>query len=202
MPDEQFQRQRRNLVLMSSLVMFVNAVGGRISKISLLGNEFTLSNPDAMPTILGIALGYLLLRYIQYAHELENKGFKDRFLQRVETYLRPYLLNREHARSNSELSRAYPDKGMVEVESLTMFHKAMRPNTAAVSFAPKDQGAVIDENELHVSNAELIWPFIRSSFYILIRTRLATDFVFPPILAFLAYATYLKPVRDALSVWL
>lgn len=43
MHDEGFIRQRRNLILMSLVVLAVNVAGARIERLSLLGNEITLT---------------------------------------------------------------------------------------------------------------------------------------------------------------
>lgn len=193
MGDDLFQRQRRNLVLMSSLVLFVNITGGEITKIRLLGNELILRNPSTLPLLLAIVLAYFFLRFAQYAHEVENKGFRDRFFKRIELYLGPYLLKREFYNPKADLRRNYPNIADIEIEGpVTMFHKAMPENTAAVTFVGKQGGAVIDYSDLHVAKRELIWPYVRAGFYICVRTRLVTDYVLPVFLTIAAFASFIK----------
>ncbi|WP_283743818.1 hypothetical protein [Sideroxydans sp. CL21] len=205
MPEQLFQRQRRNVILMASVVIFINTTGAKLAKVNILGNMLDIANPTAMPKIFGIVLGYFLWRYFQYTHEIENKGFKERFHRRAEHYLGPYLLKREFLRKDSKLAQHFSRSKDIKVNDVTMFHSAMPPNTAAASFEHKDDmkvDGVIDENELHVSDVELILPFIRASIYIVVRTRLVTDYVFPPMFAVLAFSTYFSCVQSLLKSWL
>lgn len=205
MTDELFQRQRRNVMLMASVVIFINTTGANLKQVNILGNMLDINNPTAMPKIIGIVLGYFLWRYLQYAHEIENKGLKQRFYKRAEYYLGPYLLKREYSRNGSRLSQQFSRLKDIKVSGdVAMFNQAMPPNTASVSFEHKDDmkvDGIIDENELHVSNVELIWPFIKAGTYIVFRTRLVTDYVFPPMFALLAYSTYSSCVQSLLKSW-
>lgn len=195
MVDDLFQRQRRNLVLMSTLVLFINLTGGELQKISLLGNELVLKDTSALPNLLAVVMGYFLLRFAQYAHDIENKGFRDRFFKRVEYYLAPYLLKRTYFDPRADLRKHYPKLEDIEVhEPVAMFNDAMPDNKAAVSFVGKPGGLVMDYHDLHVSNWELVVPFVRAGVYLCIRTRLVTDYVFPVALSISAFASFIKQV--------
>jgi hypothetical protein len=71
-----------------------------------------------------------------------------------------------------------------------MFDQAMPKNTAAMSVVHKDGGVVHEMNDLKVSNVELVVPFIRAGLYVLIRTRLATDYVVPVAIALTAIGSF------------
>lgn len=199
--EEAFFKQRRNLIATALLAIFLNVAGGELKKLNLLGNEIEFTNPSAIPAALGLALTYFVIRYLQYAHDVEDKGFAKRFYERVERYLAPYVMKREFKRPNSYLSQCYKELNEIEVESFTMFHEAMPPNTAAASFVGKQGGTVVDEN-VDVSNWELLLPFARAAIYIVFRTRLATDYVLPIVIAIAAYSTYLAVVREFIATWL
>ncbi len=204
MSEDLFQRQRRNLILTAAVVVFINTTGAVLTKMNILGNELEIKNPIAMPTIFGVVLGYFLWRFFQYAHEIEDMGFKENFLRRVEHYLGPYLLRREFLRKGSKLSQHFSRVKDIKVLHVAMFNKAMPPNTAAVSFEHKDDmkvDGIIDEGELYVSNAALIVPFIRAGIYICVRTRLVTDYFFPPLFAALAFLSYFSDVQALLKSW-
>lgn len=201
MIEEHFNKLRRNLVLMSVLVLFVNVTGAKLNKVNLLGNEITLPNPDSLPLYMAIVLLYFLVRYVQYMHDIEDKQFRTRFFKRVEKNLEPYILNREHRNEKTGLKMHYPDINSLEYYgSLTMFNEAMPKNTAAASFCGKEGGAVIDLNEIHISNYELIRPFILSALYIIFRTRLVTDYVFLIAICLLAYSSYMEFIKRWLQV--
>lgn len=201
MSEDLFQRQRRNVILMASVVIFVNITEANLTTVNVLGNTLNIGNPAAMPKIFGIVLGYFLWRYSQYAHEIENKGFKDRFYKRAEYYLGPYLAKREFLKKGSTLIQHFSRLKDIKVTDVVMFHSAMPPNTAAVSFEDKDdmkvKGTV--DSELPVSNIELILPFIRAGIYVVMRTRLATDYFFPAMFAVLAFSTYFSWVKSLLK---
>jgi hypothetical protein len=200
--EEAFFKKRRNLSATALLVAFINVAGGELRKLNLFGNEIEFTNPNAIPAALGIALTYFVIRYLQYAHDVEDKGFKKRFYGRVERYLAPYVMKREFKRPNSVLSRCYKDLSEIQVEDFIMFDRAMPRNTAAASFVGKEGGQLVDENELTVSNWELLLPFVRAAVYIVFRTRLATDYVLPIIIAISAYGTYFGVVKEAVATWL
>lgn len=188
--NENFYKQRRNLILISSIVVFINLTAGKIEKINILGTELKLENSLIVPWVLGLMLFYLFLRYLQYTHDVQDKEFGARFFRRVEYYLAPKILRREHAKENSFLRRCYPDIKEIEVRHFEMFNGAMPKNIAAAEFVGKMGGVVVEENNLTVLNQELTWPFIRSSIYICLRTRLVTDYVFPVLFAGFAFVTY------------
>ena len=207
MPNELFYRQRRNLILMSLLVVFINAVGGNITKINILGNEMNLSHPEVMPTIFGFVLAYFLWRFFQYAHEIDNKGFKDTFLLRVQTYLKHYLLKREYFKNESKLRPFYPNIKMLRVETVSLFwikapneFEPVLPNAVIIRLITSANNHEIVNNE-PVSILELMLPSIRASIYIIFRSRLATEFIFPPVFSFIAFATYLSFIRSSLAAW-
>lgn len=75
-----FVRQRRNLIIMSLVVLFSELAGLKIEKISIFGNEATIGKPELVTITLWIFLFYWLIRYYQYFHEIGDKGFLGSFL--------------------------------------------------------------------------------------------------------------------------
>ncbi len=136
--EEAFFKQRRSLIASSLLVTFLNIAGGELRTLNFLGNEIEFTNSRVIRIALGAMLTYFVVRYLQYAHDVEDKGFKKRFYTRVEWYLAPYVMKREFNRSNSSLGNCFEELKEIKVEGFTMFHEAMPPNTAAASFCGKD----------------------------------------------------------------
>lgn len=194
---EPFIRQRRNLILCACLVLFINLTGAQLKQINFLGNSVEIRNPASMPWLLGIVLSYFFIRYLQLAHEIKDKGFKSRFLEKAKAYLSKYVLKREYDRDGSRLPQCYKFREMM-IADFNMFDGSLEWNNAFMSIEPKSSGPVIDLHDLHVSNRELILPFIRSAAYILFRTSLVTEFVLPVLLAVAAFASYSPGVA---SVW-
>lgn len=192
---EIFLKQRRNLILMSVMVSFLNITNAKLEEISLLGNKITINNPESIPFILIFVLGYFLIRYFQYSHEIDNKGFKEKFLKITEKKLSSNILKREYNKDNSELKKVFPSINDVIVTEFIFFHEAMPKNTAAVTFEPKEDGVVLDDNDLHIENKELIIPFVMSGFYIVFRTSLVTTYVLPVVFSIFAFSTYCEPLN-------
>lgn len=190
MIDEQFYRQRRNLMLMSLLIIFFNTTAGKIEKINVLGTELAFQNPNSLPWILGVILFYYLIRYAQYAHEIENKGFKDRWLKRADGYLAIKLLERELKKEKSQVRLTYPDLKQIKIEQFMMYRGGQQKNTAFSTYCGKDGGLVIESNGVPVTKTDQIMPFIRAAIYIMLRTRLVTDYALPVVLAMIAFLTY------------
>ena len=193
MSDENFYKQRRNLLWVSSLVVFLNTTAGTIEKMTLLGTEIKFANPKLVPWILGGVVAYLFVRYLQYAHEIEDKGFKTRFWARCERYLGPGILKREHKVQNSKVRRAYPDIRGIRIEKVQLqdqYENGLKVKTAEASFVGKGGGAVVTLSGYPVSTYDLVWPAIRAAIYIILRTRLVTDYIFPIAFSLFALATF------------
>jgi len=188
-----FLKQRRNLVLMSVMVSFLNITNAKLEEINLLGNKITINHPESIPFILSFVLGYFLIRYFQYTHEIDNKGFKEKLLKRTEKKLSSNILKREYNKENSELKQVYPSINDVIVTEFVFFDEAMPKNTAAITYEPKEDGAVLDNNDLHVKKKELVIPFIVAGFYVIFRTSLVTTYVLPVIFTVFAFSTYCEP---------
>ena len=71
-----FVRQRRNLILVSLVLFFVQAHRVTFEKISVFGTELTLGvNLDPLP-YLWVAFFYLLWRYSTHLHDRGELGFR------------------------------------------------------------------------------------------------------------------------------
>lgn len=60
---EGFVRQRRNLMVMSVVLLLVESADVRFSELNLLGTKFTIENPDVINLGLWVAFLYWLYRY-------------------------------------------------------------------------------------------------------------------------------------------
>ena len=62
-------RQRRNLLLVSALLLFKKFAGVTISSVSVLGTSFEFGRPEAIDVALWILWVYALIRFAQYFWE-------------------------------------------------------------------------------------------------------------------------------------
>ncbi len=82
-----FVRNRRALVATSIVLLLFEAAGIELNQLNLLGNQFALTNPDLVPLALWVAWAYFLLRYYQHFRDLEDAEFRSAWKQRTETTL-------------------------------------------------------------------------------------------------------------------
>src|SRR3989344_6953987 len=67
---EGFIRQRRNLMIISLVLLFAESAELTISKLNIFGNELLIVHPATITTALMIAYLYWLWRYSQFLHDL------------------------------------------------------------------------------------------------------------------------------------
>jgi hypothetical protein len=77
-----FLKQRRNLMIISLLIIFYKVGEADFSKPSFLGNEVTLEKPEAIPFFLSVFLVYFSLRYYTAFRE---EGCGRDFIEKIHT---------------------------------------------------------------------------------------------------------------------
>lgn len=70
-------RQRRNLIVVSLIVLFMVIADAKLDKVSFLGVQMTFENPKAIIWFLQLFLIYFLYRYYLYFIQEPNLGIKD-----------------------------------------------------------------------------------------------------------------------------
>lgn len=78
---EGFVRQRRNLISLSALLIFVELANVKLKDgtINLFGTHIEISDPAYIKYALWIMLAYWLVRYVQYKHDLPTEYIADGF---------------------------------------------------------------------------------------------------------------------------
>lgn len=84
--EDGFIRQRRNIIVVSLLLLFAELVTLTLPEIDLLGSRATLDHPVAVAPALWIAWAYLLLRYWQAFREFRGNNFRTAYRQSYEEY--------------------------------------------------------------------------------------------------------------------
>ena len=77
-------RQRRNLMIISVLMLFVDMAGATVNKIVFSGVSIKLDNPEMVVLFMYGFLLYFLYRYYLYLGQEKERDFKGNFY----TYLR------------------------------------------------------------------------------------------------------------------
>lgn len=120
MDEDGFVRQRRNLIVISIVLFFVQGTGLTLTEINILGNKADLTDPFLLESVLWVAWAYLLLRYWQAFKEHGSPRFLDKlngdFRRRMEAVVNRYT------------PIAKPPIGAPQAELMTVGHDELKYN--------------------------------------------------------------------------
>lgn len=77
-------RQRRNLLLVCGLLIVFDFAGVSIAKVSILGTELIVGNPNVLLVVAWFLWGYFFLRYYQYLREESDLKIVSDFTNHLE----------------------------------------------------------------------------------------------------------------------
>lgn len=85
--SDRFLRQRRNLILISSIIILIEILGLNFDQINILGNKTEITKPENIDYIIWFIFIYLLLRYCQIFYEIPKldlyKNYLDNYVREV-----------------------------------------------------------------------------------------------------------------------
>lgn len=198
-----FIRQRRNLLAICVVNLFVSLAGINLSEINILGNKFTIQNPHIVSISLWIAFGYWLLRYLQLLHDSGNLKIRDSFADILYWESSNEIRSLFEAYAKAELaSRNERNCGELQLTTLAWRKKP----SLLLPFAPRifqcgaryyAEGARAPSVPKDIAKDWVLKPkyrFFLSSWckgiwHVLVRTSLGTEYVLPPAFAFFVAAT-------------
>lgn len=186
-----FVRQRRNLMVMSVVVLLSEVANLRINKISIFGNEASISNPEIVNVALWILLIYWLIRYYQYFYEMGDKGFltslKSKRAQLVKRWFFRKLVNnhtftKSLPNQNGEKLRVFP-------REVNVFRDYWFFITAEVEFliGIDATAGTIEKKDLTIKGWLLFIPTLLSLIHVFTRTRYFSEYILPFILFLLPW---------------
>jgi len=192
-----FLRQRRNLMAISVVNLFVSLSGIKLNELDVLGNKFTIQNPHYITASLWIAFGYWFLRYRQLLHDSGNLGIQDSFKSVIyiptlnaiqplfETYAEAELASRNEPNCDG-LQIAHmgwnKDPSLLMLFSPRMFRCDIEYYVQDTSGAMK-QKHITKDWELRPGYLLFLRSWCQGMWHILVRTSLGTEYVLPPALA-------------------
>lgn len=130
--EEAFNRQRRNLLLTSMVVLLVSFAGIEIdNQLILLGTKFKVTDPIIIYMFLWFMLAYFFIRYIQYFLDLslEHKAYAAS-IEQYNTYASDYK------KRFSDYMRDFIDQSIYLVRLFLSFllHSIFRKNFSETLF--------------------------------------------------------------------
>ncbi len=106
-----FTRQRRNLMAVSLILLFIEVADMAISPTgTLFGIPITIGNPVAMTYALWIGFWYWLWRYSVYFHDLGDKGFVRAYDIRMNGLV--HLIARRRVKDDSRTKEELAERGL------------------------------------------------------------------------------------------
>lgn len=194
-----FLRQRRNLIGVSLVLLFITYSGISLNKLNILGNEFDIANPRIIDTSLWIAFLYWLLRYFQYLHFVGNRGIEDAYARKLFIWAMPsadaQFRSAVEAQCQAEQSTInrlviesrswFPDKPSI-LNPLASLNFRIQGQLAR-TFPRRDEptsGIPTIDLKVNLKRRDLLVLWLRGVTYVSARTPLFTEYVLPPLLAF------------------
>jgi hypothetical protein len=89
--DDDLAKSRRNLIVLSVLLLIFDIASISIGKVSVLGTELVVGNAQILPTLLWSIWAYLLLRYVQLLGAQPHLGLIEKLNERMSWHLRELL---------------------------------------------------------------------------------------------------------------
>jgi hypothetical protein len=188
MDEDGFLRQRRNLIVISFLLLFTHGTGLTLEEINVLGNKAELAQTFRLEPVLWLSWVYLLLRYWQafkeYAGPRFGGIFGNEFLGRLEYLFRVKF-------ESPELSEALRDDyDSVAVGKMVQDIKVNGWSAASASVSYIHQGlpgklrSNIPNPVRRRLNAYDVWSCrIRAFFYIAFNKSVLTELYLPFLIA-------------------
>ena len=129
---EQTVRIRRNLLLVSLLIIFKHMSGIELKELNILGNVFTVNNPKNIDIFLYATFTYFLFRFFQYVRNVE--GHKP--WQIINHFLKAYVRTKVATDFKNRKIDISPHGVMVREDSFFRWH-AVNQNELATKSTPK-----------------------------------------------------------------
>lgn len=200
-----FIRQRRNLIIISLVLLFTQYAELTVRHLSVFGNIIEIGQPVALPAVLWVAWGYWLLRYYTYYHDLGDKGFRRVRMEQLKRLLErdaPILLTRHveaHEGWDCSDGKIRYKPGTLDVVPKGDSWKIRITN--AVIDCEHKHGNIssidISERDLFITGKQLSRYQRRALARVVVSTRLPTEYALPFVIAALPpFYWFLTVVRN------
>ncbi len=205
--NEGFVRQRRNLMIVSLVLLFSEATELKVEKISAFGTELLVGQSQAVTTALWVAAVYWLVRFYQYSRVTHEGSLRNT----IQIYVVKYeviwpVIQRRLLQNEPSLIEPFDDIKDIPTLECTVFGSIeYRRNyveaEVSVSRAVRNRRESVTQDvasrKVRVDGADLFWLRVRAWINLILHTTLFTELVFPYIVFSLPilYAGY-KAIRQ------
>lgn len=168
-------RQRRNLMLVSAVLIFLGFAQAELQSIEALGLHVTFGRPEAVVLGLVTVAGYFSYRYLLYLVQEPGPGLKGEYFRRLNQYAEPKILAFRNAQYPAGKELHLEER--LGVRSMRMFSWVLLVPSGRDSYG----GLQTDELKIYLRQ---VWPeSIKAALFACLARSYFTDYVFPFVLA-------------------
>lgn len=199
---ERFERQRRNLILVTTILLVFYIIGFEIDKINFLGNSATLNNAEHVDAALWLLLLYFFTRYMQYFFQVNHFEFHKEYQKTYDALVEKHVIHKFEKETDPKdlVFDPPPGTGRIEVERVDWIHSS-RKNVkfslqGVVTFyydKGMEQGKFSDRR-VELSGSILLLSRLKALLNLLVFTPVFTEYYLPfllPILPSIAFVNSL-----------
>ena len=186
-----FIRQRRNLILVCLILVFIEGANVSLTSLNIFGNTLNISDPSMVNLSFWLAFIYFLLRYYQYFNDIEDKGIKTSYFNKMEKLVS--LVAVKNYIKNEDLSKFFPDieskpkitlhESNITINNPKQWQMGISVNAYAKDAKHQHGHTRTGIGTQTVEGKDLIFPKISTWFHIIFNTRYFTEYFFPFLLA-------------------
>lgn len=177
--DDGLNKSRRNLIVVSVVLVIFDVAAVSITKVSVLGTELLVGNPAVVHAFLWVLWAYLLVRYAQFLGAENDLGIRNAFLQKMDRL----LIHKIAETSQLQEPRWQANLGEIGYSRLTRTGLTWRQRL--FRYEPS-QGESVELTPASIPGYIVIFALFRASLYVAFMTPKATEHIFPLVLAIAA----------------
>ena len=164
-------RQRRNLIGASIALLILEFGDVTVERLNILGNELKINNVGSIQTIAFFICFYFLVRFYQYTQANHGTGIQYEYASYLRGIIREFLSTRGY--EEFSVAKTKYRSLRVSIELTTIKDGLPEPNTYEFGYIATLQFSV------------------KSLSHLIFTTPLATDYILPYVLSFLALSAHL-----------
>ena len=169
-----FLRQRRNLILITVAVAFIEAAGlTATGEINIFGSVFEMERPWFFGVFVWAALIYMLVRYLQYFHDLRDKGIRQKITDKSLEYARVSVTDKLFSD---------PDYENIGVEDYKEVYEERKLAAINVGVSFRYKGDAKTSEIIEFMGYKLFLLRARAFLYVTFKSHLVTEFILPLVL--------------------
>lgn len=187
-----FVRQRRNLLVVSLVLLAFQATGATISTINAFGNVVNLKSPTSVIIPLWVAWGYFLARYYQYLRDLGDRGVLAKYVAHLHDLVGRAAIKQLPKYYDARTLTSYPHPSApaftdtrteVTQKLKRMWIVRVRGYVHIRDTDSQGSWGTNVEQSILLPNTSLLPLRVRAVIWVVLHTRLATEYGLPFVVA-------------------